>query len=82
MTTTETRSVDIEVLDERGKPGSDPQEPATTLAEKVQAAIDQGATLDELRQHFHLSESELRDYCSDIMDDGIGEDQPDSASGY
>ena len=68
MTTTETRSVDIEVLDERGKPGSKPQQPAATLAEKVQAAIDQGASLDELRRHFHLSESELRDYCSDIME--------------
>ena len=71
-----------EVLDERGKPGSDSQQPGTTLAEKVQAAIDQGASLDELRRHFHLSESELRDYCSDIMDDGFDEDWSESASGY
>ena len=76
------QSVDIEMLDERGKPGSDPQPPATTLAEKVQAAIDQGASLDQIRRHFHLSESELRDYCSDIMDDGFDGDWPDSASGY
>ncbi len=82
MTATETRSADIEVLDERGKPGSDPKPPATTLAEKVQAAIDQGASLDELRRHFHLSDSELHDYCSDIMDDGFDEDWPGSASGY
>ena len=71
-----------EALDERGKPGSDPKPPAATLAEKVQAAIDQGASMDELRRHFHLSESELRDYCSDIMDDGFDEDWSDSASGY
>ena len=82
MTMTETRLAATRVLDERGKPGSDPQEPATTLAEKVQAAIDQGATLDELRQHFHLSESELRDYCSDIIDDGADEPTQDSVSGY
>ncbi len=82
MPTTETRSVGTKVLDESGKPGSDPQEPVTTLAEKVQAAIDQGASLDELRRHFHLSESELRDYCSDIMDDEGEEDWPGSASGY
>ncbi len=77
-----SREILGEVLDERGKPGSDPQPPATTLAEKVQAAIDQGASLDELRRHFHLSESELRDYCSDIMDDGGDEDWPESESGY
>ncbi len=71
-----------EVLHERGKPGSDPQQPATTFAEQIQDAIDQGASLDELRRHFHLSESELRDYCSDIMDDGGDEDWSGSVSGY
>ncbi len=81
MPTTETRSADIEVLDERGRPGSAPKPPANTLAEKVQSAIDQGASLDELRRHFHLSESELRDYCSDIMDDGFDEGWLESASG-
>ena len=75
-----SREILGEVLDERGKP--DPQQPATTLAEKVQAAIDQGASLDELRRHFHLSESELSDYCSDIMDDGLDEGWSESASGY
>ncbi len=77
-----SREILGEVLDERGKPGTSPQPPATTLAEKVQAAIDQGASLDELRRHFHLSESELRDYCADIMDDGTDDDWPESASGY
>ena len=77
-----SREILGEVLDERGKPGSSSQPPATTLAEKVQAAIDQGASLDELRRHFHLSDSELRDYCSDIMDDGTDEDWSDSGSGY
>ena len=71
-----------EVLDERGKPGPDSQPPATTFAEQIQDAIDQGASLDELRWRFHLSESELRDYCSDIMDDGFDEDWSNSASGY
>ncbi len=92
MTGTSSAATDLsreilgEVLDERGKPGSDlpppPATPATTLAEKVQAAIDQGAPLDWLRQRFHLSESELRDDCSDIMDDGFDEDWSGSASGY
>ena len=81
-----SREILGEVLDERGKPGSDrqppPATPATIFAEKVQAAIDQGATLDELRRHFHLSESELSDYCSDIVDDRTDEDWPESASGY
>ena len=71
-----------EALDARGKPASVPKPPAATLAEKVQAAIDQGASLDELRRHFHLSESELRDYCSDIIDDGADELTQDSVSGY
>ena len=77
-----SREILGEVLDERGKPGSDPKPPATTLAEKVQAAIDQGASLDELRRHFHLSDSELRDYCSDIMDDEGDEDWSESGTGY
>ncbi len=75
-----SREILGEVLDKRGKPGS--QQPATTFAERIQDAIDQGASLDELRRHFHLSESELRDYCSDIMDDGFDEGWLESASGY
>ncbi len=75
-----SREILGEVLDERGKPGS--QQPAATFAERIQDAIDQGASLDELRRHFHLSESELRDYCADIMDDGGDEDWPESESGY
>ncbi len=81
-----SREILGEVLDERGKPGLDPQPPATTpattLAEKVQAAIDQGASLDELRRHFHLSESELSDYCSDIMDDDFDDSDRNSSTGY
>ena len=77
-----SREILGEVLDERGKPGSDSKPPAPTLAEKVQAAIEQGASLDELRRHFHLSESELRDYCSDITDDGFDEDWPEWGTGY
>ncbi len=77
-----SREILGEVLDERGKPGSDPKPPATTLAEKVQAAINQGASLDELCRRFHLSDSELHDYCADIMDDGSDEDWSESASGY
>ncbi len=38
--------------------------------------------LDWIRRRFHLSESELRDYCADIMDDGTDEDWPGSVSGY
>ncbi len=59
----------------------DPQRPAT-VAEQVQDAIDQGADLDQIRRHFHLSESELRDYCSDIMDDDFDDPGRNSVSGY
>ena len=52
------------------------------LAEQIQNAINQGADLDFIRRHFHLSESELRDYCSDIMDDGFDEPPQGSVSGY
>ncbi len=55
---------------------------ATTLAEQVQDAIDQGADLDQIRRHFHLSESEMRDYCSDIMDDGFDDSDRNSNTGY
>ncbi len=77
-----SREILGEVLNERGKPGSDSQQPATTFAEQVQDAIDAGADLDWLRRRFHLSESELRDYCADIMDDGGDEDRSESVSGY
>ncbi len=59
----------------------DPERPAS-LAERVQAAIDQGADLDQIRRHFHLSESELRDYCDDIMDDSADDSDRSSGSGY
>ncbi len=77
-----SREILGEVMDERSKSGSDPQPPATTFAEQVQDAIDQGADLDWMRRRFHLSESELRDYCPDIMDDGLDEPTRDSGSGY
>ncbi len=59
----------------------DPQRPAS-FAEQVQDAIDQGAPLDVIRRHFHLSESELRDYCSDITDDDFDNSDRISSSGY
>ena len=77
-----SREILNEVLEERGQPGSGVQEPVTTFAAQIQNAIDQGATLDELRRCFHLSESELSDYCSDLLDDGLDEDWSESASGY
>ncbi len=88
MTATSSAGTDLsreilgEVLDERGKPGSDAQDPAATFAEQIQDAIDQGAPLDWIRRRFHLSESELRDYCSDIIDDGFDEDWSGSGTGY
>ncbi len=54
----------------------------TTLAEQIQHAIDQGMPLAVLRRHFHLSESELRDYCADIMDDDFDDSDRNSSSGY
>ncbi len=76
-----SREILGEVLDERGKLGSDSQRLAT-LAEQVQDAIDSGADLGWIQRHFHLSDSELRDYCSDIMDDGFDEDWSGSSTGY
>ena len=75
-----------EILDQAlGKqsrePASDPERPAS-FAEQVQDAIDQGADLGQIRRHFHLSESELRDYCSDIMDDDFDDLDRCSSSGY
>ncbi len=60
---------------------SDPERPAT-IAEQIQDAIDQGADLDWIRRRFHLSESELRDYCADILDEGFDEDWPGPDGGY
>ena len=56
------------------------EQPGASFEVRIQNAINQGADLDWIRRHFHLSESELRDFCSDIMDDGL--DEPSSASGY
>ena len=67
------------MLDERGKLGS--QQPAS-FAEQIQDAIDQGADLDQIRRHFNLSESELRDYCDDIMDDEPDDSDRNSSTGY
>ncbi len=72
MTGTPSAGTDLsrEILDQAlGKQSRepDPERPAS-FAEQVQDAIDSGADLDWIRRRFHLSESELRDYCSDIMD--------------
>ncbi len=82
MSTTETPLAVTEVLDERDKPGSDPQQPATIFAEQIQDAIDSGADLDWIRRRFHLSESELRDYCAYITDNGFDEGWRESDCGY
>ncbi len=62
------------------KPVSDPERPAS-FAEQVQDAIDQGADLEQIRRHFHLGESELRDYCADIMDDEPDDPSRSSSTG-
>ncbi len=54
----------------------------TTLADQIQDAIDQGADLDQIRRHFNLSESELRDYCADIMDDEPDDPSRSPNTGY
>jgi hypothetical protein len=63
------------------EPASDPERPAS-FAEQIQDAIDQGASLEQIRRHFHLGESELRDHCADIMDDGADDSDRTSGSGY
>ncbi len=45
-----SREILGEVLDERGKLGSDPQRQVTTFAEQIQDAFDQGAPLDWIRR--------------------------------
>ena len=86
MTGTPSAGTDLshEILDKalgRQPREADPERPAS-LAERVQDAIDQGADLDQIRRHFHLSESELRDYCADIMDDDSGDSDRNSSTGY
>ncbi len=71
--------LDIALGKQSRKPAS--ERPAS-FAERVQDAIDQGADLDQIRLHFHLSESELRDYCEDIMDDGADDSDRSSSTGY
>ena len=74
-----SREILGEVLGERGEPGSDQQRPVS-FAEQVQDAIDQGADLGWIRRRFHLSESELRDYCADIM--YFDDSDRNSSTGY
>ena len=54
----------------------------TTLAEQIQHAIDQGMPLNVIRRRFHLSDSELRDYCADITDDDFDDPDRNSSAGY
>ena len=86
MTGTPSAGTDLsrEILDKAlGKQPRepDPERPAS-FAEQIQDAIDQGADLDQIRRHFHLSESELRDFCSDIMGDGADDSDRNSSTGY
>ncbi len=70
-----------EVLGERGKPGSASQRLAT-FAEQIQDAINSGADLDWIQRRFHLSESERRDSCADIMDDEPDDPSRSAGTGY
>ncbi len=63
------------------EPASDPERPAS-FAKQIQDAIDQGADLDQIRRNFNLSESELRDYCADIMDDEPDDPSRSAGTGY
>ncbi len=63
------------------EPVSDPERPAS-FAEQIQDAIDQGASLDQIRRYFNLSESELQDYCDDITGDGADDSDRNSSTGY
>ncbi len=58
------------------------EQPGASFEVRIQNAINQGADLDWIRRHFHLSESELRDYCADIMDDEPDDTDRNSSSGY
>ena len=60
---------------------TEPQQP-TTVAEQIQDTIDHGMPLDVIRRRFHLSASELRDYCDDIMDDGADDSDRSPSTGY
>ena len=76
-----SREILDEALGKSHEPAADPERPAS-FAEQVQNAIDQGADLDQIRRHFRLSGSELRDFCSDIMDDDFDDPSRSSGSGY
>ena len=73
-----------EILDKPlGKQSRDPDpERPTSFAEQVQDVVDQGMPLDVIRRRFHLGESELRDYCSDIMDDEPDDTSRSAGTGY
>ncbi len=86
MTGTPLAATDLsrEILDKAlGKQSRDPDpERPTSFAEQVQDAVDQGMPLDVIRRRFHLGESELRDYCSDIMDDEPDDTSRSAGTGY
>ena len=86
MTGTPLAATDLsrEILDNAlGKqPRECDSERPASVAEQIQDAIDQGAGLDQIRRHFHLSESELRDYCSEIMDDEPDDTSRSAGTGY
>ncbi len=86
MTGTSSAGTDLsrEILDNAlGKQSRepDPERPAS-VAERIQDAIDQGADLDQIRRHFPLSKSELRDYSADIMDDEPDDTSRSAGTGY
>jgi len=86
MTGTPSAGTDLsrEILDKAlgQQPGEPDSGRPASFAEQIQDAIDQGADLDQIRRHFNLSESELRDYCADIMDDDFDDPDRNSSTGY
>ncbi len=86
MTGTPSAGTDLsrEILDKAlgQQPRESVSERPASFAEQIQDAIDQGAPLDVIRRRFHLGDSELRDYCADIMNDDFDDPSRNSSAGY
>ncbi len=58
-------------------------DPEPNLAQQVQEALLDGASVECICARFHLSEGELRDLCPDLFKDDEGwERDPNSVTGY
>ena len=52
------------------------------LAEQIQEALAEGASVERVCAYFHLSRSEIEDFCPELIEDDFDDPSRNDVTGY